>query len=952
MRPCLLLLSAVLLCPGAARAQGLLVPEDKTLPPLSVVRHQVHVTIDEQVATTKVEQTFRNAADRPLEATYVFPVPKGASVHEFAMWVDGKKLAGEMVPAEEARKTYTEVVRRTQDPALLEYAGNNLLRLRVFPIAPHAEQKVTLTYTSVAAQDAGAVQYIYPLKAASEGLSLHAVIKSKHGVQSVYSPSHAITVKKDSDHEAHVSCEPKQGNSDKDFQLFYSLGDKDVGLTALTYRPVSTEDGHFLMLLTPKFELAKTAPVPRDVVLVLDTSGSMAGVKIQQAKKALDHCLRNLNHEDRFAVINFCSTVNKYRDHLVAASSEHLENAQKWVNRLEATSGTNINEALQAALEMRSDDHGRSFTVVFFTDGMPTEGVTDPEQIVKNVMAKNTAETRIFTFGVGDDVNAALLDQLAEQTRAVSTFVRPNEDIEAKASALYDKISHPVLTNLKLKVDDPPLSEEFTWIDSGLDYNPKVQLSEVYPPHLPDLFHGGQLVVLGRYSGHGAVKVTLTGSVGKEKKEFVFETTFAKKTNEDKAFVEQLWARRKVGYLLDQIRANGEKKELVDEVKALARKHGIATPYSSFLIAPDAARAAAGQQSTDDNLATGAGINVSPASRTPPPALFADESVVPSDVSGSTSDQKNVNAAKKSREPLFQRSLNEEEEEVPSAGTTATGAGTVTVDDASVKKVVQDYMRNNPGAGKPPSAQTGYGVGGPGVAATPPPPPGLGLGNFNQWSCGIRVEQPAAANRNAPAAPASAPAMPPADKPVGTALDTFQAARPRSESTATPVPAPTCCKSATPCSPAVACNGSASGPAAQQKQQVYAQAAEALRRGDKDGYQSGRVGVELALQLKELRDQSQLDATAVKRVGGRNLRDVGGVWLDDTFDAKMTLVEVKALSAAYFRILERHPEMAQVFQLGKRVVWVTPSGAALVVAENGKDKLDDAEIDRLFVAKK
>src|SRR5262249_50278179 len=153
------------------------------------------------------------------------------------------------------------------------------------------------------------------------------------------------------------------------------------------------------------------------------------------------------------------------------------------------------------------------------------------------------------TFGVGDDVNAALLDQLAEQTRAVSTFVRPNEDIEAKASALYDKISHPVLTNLKLK--------------AGED----VQLSEVYPPHLPDLFHGGQLVVLGRYSGHGSVKLTLTGNVGKEKKEFAFETTFAKKTNEDKAFVEQLWARRKVGYLLDQIRANGEKKELVDEVK-------------------------------------------------------------------------------------------------------------------------------------------------------------------------------------------------------------------------------------------------------------------------------------------------------------------------------------------------------------------------------------------------
>src|SRR5207244_6037926 len=141
------------------------------------------------------------------------------------------------------------------------------------------------------------------------------------------------------------------------------------------------------------------------------------------------------------------------------------------------------------ALEMRGTDEGRTLTIVFFTDGQPTVGETRPDAILKNVAKKNTASTRIFTFGVGDDVNATMLDQLAEQTRAVSTYVRPAEDIEIKVSGLVSKISHPVLANLKLS--------------AGKD----VSLVEIYPPQLPDLFHGGQLTVLGRYSGKGPAAI-------------------------------------------------------------------------------------------------------------------------------------------------------------------------------------------------------------------------------------------------------------------------------------------------------------------------------------------------------------------------------------------------------------------------------------------------------------
>src|SRR5215469_4011396 len=567
---------AVLLCGTAAvHGHGLLVPEDKSLPPLAMLNHKVRITIDDQVSVTRVEQTFRNHTDRQLEATYIFPVPKGASVNRFTMWVNGKETKGELVEAQKARDIYTSIVRRTQDPGLLEYMGNNLLRLRVFPVPPKGDQKVSLSFTAVANKEGKLVEYVYPLKtngkatSTLEEFAITATIKSEHNVTNVYSPTHSISLKRASDKEVAVTFDQNQGLLDKDFQLFYATGDKDVGLTALTHRPLSGDKGYFTLLITPRVEIPKAYQVPRDLVLVLDTSGSMRGVKMEQARKALKYCLDNLGSQDRFGLINFATTVNRYEDKLLPANEEQIAKAKKWVEELEATGGTAINDALASALELRNQDEGRTFTVVFFTDGQPTIGETDVNKILKNTMSKNTANTRIFTFGVGDDVNATMLDQLAERTRALSTYVRPAEDIENKVSGLYSKISNPVLTNLKLTATND------------------IKFSEVYPPELPDLFHGGQLVVLGRYSGKGPAAIKLSGQVGMESKEFVYELTFPDKTNDERGFVEHLWARRKVGYLLDQIRANGEKKELVQEVVTLAKKYGITTPYTSYLVVPD-----------------------------------------------------------------------------------------------------------------------------------------------------------------------------------------------------------------------------------------------------------------------------------------------------------------------------------------------------------------------------
>ena len=487
MRPFFAALLVSLATVGVAHGQGLLIPTQTDVPPLAIASQEVRVNIEDQVAVPRVVQTFRNHTSRPLEATYVFPVPKGASVKKFTMWVDGKEVPGELVEADKARTIYTEIVRRTQDPGLLEYIGTNLLKVRVFPVPANGEQKLAVSYTSVATSDAGLIAYLYPLKADGrrmaglEKFSFEATLKAQQPIQNVYSPTHAVTIRRPNAREAFVRFDGTQETLDKDFQLYYTTANKDVGLTALVHRPNPDDKGYFMMLISPRAELSRTQQAPRDMVFVLDTSGSMQGKRIAQAKAALKFCLRNLSPKDRFAMIHFASEVTKYKNGLLPATDKNLDQARAWVDGLDATGGTNIDDALAAALAMRSSDACRTQTVVFFTDGQPTVGVTSPDQIVKHVVAKNTANTRIFTFGVGDDVNAVLLDQLAEKTRSVATYVRESEDIEAKVSSFYAKISRPVLTNLTLTVGD------------------NVTIGEIYPPQLPDLFHGTQLVVFGRY---------------------------------------------------------------------------------------------------------------------------------------------------------------------------------------------------------------------------------------------------------------------------------------------------------------------------------------------------------------------------------------------------------------------------------------------------------------------
>jgi Ca-activated chloride channel family protein len=557
-------------------ADGVIIPDPIPMPEpipleetwLTIRYHRVDVTIEDQVAVTHVEQEFVNEHDWECEGTYVFPLPEGAAVSEFAMWVDGERVEGQILGADEARAIYEDIVRRRRDPALLEYVGRSAVQARIFPIPPGGSRKVELEYSQVLPVENGLVRYVYPLNTEKfsarplEEVSIRVEIESRDAMHALYSPTHQdrVYIERDGDYRATVGYEEYDTLPDQDFDLVYTVSHEDVGLSLLTYRD-APDDGFFLLLVAPTVDVDKERVIPRDVILVLDTSGSMEGEKIEQAQEALIYVLEHLNEEDRFNVIAFSTGLQQYASRLRPASE--AREATHWVERLEAVGGTDINRALLEALDQVGE---RPTVLIFLTDGLPTEGVTEIERILANVEADAPSNVRLFPFGVGDDVNTILLDTLAEQNRGAAGYVRPHERIDEEVSAFYAKISTPVLADIELDFDD-------------------ILVEDTYPYPLPDLFAGTQLILVGRYRDSGAAKITLTGEVNGEREEFVYEGNFRAHGGDD--FIPRLWATRKIGHLLTQIRLHGERREWVDAVIELSVRYGIITPYTSFLIDED-----------------------------------------------------------------------------------------------------------------------------------------------------------------------------------------------------------------------------------------------------------------------------------------------------------------------------------------------------------------------------
>ena len=544
--------------------------------PLEVVFHKVDVDISGQKATTRVEQEFFNPNNVNLEGDYIFPIPKGAHLDKFTMRIGDKDMEAELLDAAKARMIYEDIVRRQKDPALLEYTGRPAFRVRIFPIEAHSRKKVSLEYTELLKVDAGLASYTYPLNTEKfsaqplKTVSVRVKVNADSPIKALYSPSHPVDIRRDGDKRATLGWEAANVRPDTDFQLIYSTAETEVGLHLLTHKKPG-EDGWFLLLASPGADMAKAKEVnPKDVVFVFDTSGSMAGKKLEQAKKAMTFCVENLNDADRFEIVRFSTEAEPLFEKLTDATKANRDKALDFITKLKPIGGTAIAEALDAAQKLKPADSSRPFVVVFLTDGKPTIGETDEERIVAKVVRDQASSTRIFCFGIGTDINTHLLDKIAERTRAVSQFVLPEEDLEVKVSNFFLKIREPLLTNLKL------------------EFPAGIRATKLYPNPLPDLFRGDQLVLAGRYSGEGEGEVVLDGTLNGQPKRMTQRVKFSGDSGNE--FIAQLWALRRVGWLLDEVRLRGESKELRDEVVDLARRFAIVTPYTSYLIVEDEAR--------------------------------------------------------------------------------------------------------------------------------------------------------------------------------------------------------------------------------------------------------------------------------------------------------------------------------------------------------------------------
>jgi Ca-activated chloride channel family protein len=588
----LLALIALAMMPLFSRADGFIVINQPStslavpqghfaFAPLEVSFHNVSVTIKDQVSVTSVDQEFINPNGVQLEGTYLFPLPPGAHIDKFSMDINGKQQEAELLPADKARTIYEDIVRRYKDPALLEYIGRDTFKVRIFPIEANGKNHVKIQYTQLLKSDTGLIEYTYPLNTEKfsarplQQVSVKVTLETAEPLKSVYCPTHNVEIKRDGASKAVAGFEDKNVRPDTDFKLIYSRETKDIGVNLMTFRN-TPDDGYFLLLASPGMEVKQTKVQPKDICLVLDTSGSMAGKKMEQAKKALAFCLANLNAEDRFNVIRFSTEADELFNYMMPADKENVAKAQAYVEGLKPIGGTAIDEALQKAIAMgknrRIAGKDRPYVVIFLTDGQPTIGETKEDGILANVAKAQAGGTRIFSFGIGTDLNTHLLDRLADATKAVSQYVIPSEDIEVKLSNFYTKIKDPVLSNVAVG---------FTGAD--------IKASQVYPNTMPDLFKGEMLVVFGKYSGNGAAAVKISGTINGEQKEFVTDVNFADNDTKNE-FIPRLWATRRVGWLLDEIRKNGETGELKDEVVKLARQHGIVTPYTAYLILEDEQR--------------------------------------------------------------------------------------------------------------------------------------------------------------------------------------------------------------------------------------------------------------------------------------------------------------------------------------------------------------------------
>ena len=529
----------------------------RSSPSIVRVSSSVRAVVDGRVARFEVEERFRNTGGVIAEGTYHYPLPGEAVFSDFSLFQGDKELKGEMMAAEQARTIYEGIVRRLRDPALLTLVGHGLIRAQVFPVQPGETRTVILRFTQLLGRESDVLRLRYA--AGDRGaapVTLAVEIRRDGEFATPYSPTHAITESR-RDGTLRIAVTPPV-RGDVDLVLPFRRG--LMGGTLLSHAEPG-EDGFALLFLAPP-PADLNVSVGRDLTFVVDISGSMSGEKLEQAKAALRQALASLGARDRFRLVAFSNAVRHFREGFAAASPEALADARAFIESLAANGGTNLAGAVDAALSVRGDPERLSL-VFLLTDGLPSVGEQAPDRIAADA-AGRIGRSRIFTVGVGHDVNTYLLDRLAVEGRGSATYVAPGADVGDAVGGVLSKLTRPALVDLRI-VESP------------------VRFQEMAPATLPDLFFGEELVVMARYRGEGSGPVVIEGTRNGRRERFTIQADLGRHERGND-FIAPLWAARRIGDLTRQIRLEGGSPELISRVRELGLRYGILTEYTSYLV--------------------------------------------------------------------------------------------------------------------------------------------------------------------------------------------------------------------------------------------------------------------------------------------------------------------------------------------------------------------------------
>jgi Ca-activated chloride channel homolog len=569
-------LSVLLLLPIAASAQEI---EPRIMPcefecwwPAGGVAQLDAIEADIEVSDGKAVARYSFELSNPVpagewqggpgaEGRIVFPVPAGSSVTDLVLSGGPETLEGELLDAEKARRLYEDIVARLIDPALLRSLEGDLYEVRAFPVPPGEEREVSFTVTTPLLAEGEQAVVEVPWSRMSPrpiGAQVNVDVDVPWEVRSAIAPGFELDEEREGAGELGLGWESTSDWSpEADFRLHLAGGEGLVDTRLLAYREDSDDDGFFSLLFAPVLDIDES--VARDIVIVLDRSGSMEDEKMAQARDAAEYVLDHLGDDDRFAIVDFSRYVRTFDEALRPAAD--ADAGIEYVRGLEAGGNTNIAGALERGMGFLDGD--RPGTVIFLTDGLPTVGIEAAEGIVELAEESAPEKTQLFAFGVGYDVDTTLLDALATTFVGSSHYVAPEEDIADEVSRLYEQVSTPVLTDVEISIDG-------------------VETADLAPAEIPGLFAGNQALLTGRYEGDGTAIITVRGNSSEGQQELVYEVDFPDRDRSDPA-IAQLWAQRRVADLLTELRIEGTRDSLIEEIVDIANQFGIVTPYTAYL---------------------------------------------------------------------------------------------------------------------------------------------------------------------------------------------------------------------------------------------------------------------------------------------------------------------------------------------------------------------------------